>query len=168
MKLLPEYFRPILEFKELMKIDSLTLDELEKLVERVYKNNFIQTADAATLKSYEGWFGITYIPGETLEYRRQRIMQMFTTFPPFSEGYLRNKMSELYGNDYTLEVDPAKSALKAIITSSKYGAVDLFYGLIWDIVPAHIDVTVNHQVTNFLTGRIYSAAVLKSTYIQTI
>ena len=45
MQTLPEYFREILEFKELMKTDQAVLAELEANIEQIRKNFYIQTAD---------------------------------------------------------------------------------------------------------------------------
>lgn len=168
MKLLPEYFRPVLEFQQIMKAHGEALDRAELNIDQVGKNCFIQTADADTIKSYEELFGIRYKPGETLEYRRQRILQMYNIIAPFSIGFLRSRLTEMFGSEYTLEVDPVKSRISVFVTSSQYGAVDLLYSLVWDIVPAHLEVTANHQVTNDVQGTIYAAGVMSVTFAQTI
>ena len=49
IQILPEYFREILEFKELMKTDQAVLAELEANIEQIRKNFYIQTADETTL-----------------------------------------------------------------------------------------------------------------------
>ena len=41
MQTLPEYFREILEFKELMKTDQAVLAELEANIEQIRKNFYI-------------------------------------------------------------------------------------------------------------------------------
>lgn len=75
---------------------------------------------------------------------------------------------ELFGDDYSLEVDPVRSTIRVIVTSSQYGAVDLLYGLVWDIVPAHMEVTANHQVTNDMDGKLCVAGFVAGTVVQTI
>ena len=168
MELLPYYFRPVLEFQEIMKVHGLALDDVEKQITQVGRNCFIQTADAETLRAYETLFGLVYKPGETLEYRRQRILQMYNRIAPFSIGFFRERLTELFGNDYVLEVDPFKSTLFVLVTSEKYGAVDLLYSLVWDIVPAHLEVTANHQVTNEIKKVIYAVPVMTNVCIQNI
>ena len=74
----------------------------------------------------------------------------------------------MFGDAYTLEVDPVESRLKVHVTSSQYGAVDLLYSLVWDIVPAHMEVTTNHQITNDISGKLYAGGILSGSLIQTI
>ncbi len=168
MDILPEYFRPVLEFEQIMKAHGVAVDILEKNIGLVKANCFVQTADAATIKTYEELFGLTYKLGDTLEYRRQRILQQFNIIPPFSIGFLRSRLTGLFGADYTLRVDPVASTLFVLVTSSRYGAVDLLYSLIWDVVPVHMEVTANHQVTNDVGGGIYMGGVVSNICIQTI
>ena len=74
----------------------------------------------------------------------------------------------MVGDEYSLTVDPEKNILSVFVTSSQYGAVDLLYSLVWDIVPAHLDVTANHQVTSEIRGKLFTAGIMSSTLIQTI
>ena len=103
-----------------------------------------------------------------MEFLRQRILQMYNIIPPFSIGFFHSRLRELFGNDYSLEVDPVRSTIRVIVTSSQYGAVDLLYGLVWDIVPAHMEVTANHQVTNDMDGKLCMAGFVAGTVVQTI
>ncbi len=168
LKILPSYFRPVREFQEIMKTHGAALDNLEMDLYQLYSNLYIQTADASTLKIYEELFGIQYKPGEPLDYRRQRILQLYNTFPPFSEGFLRSRLEEMFGKEYSLDINEELCKIIVLVTSSKYGAVDLLYSLIWDIVPAHMEVIANHQVTNIIHGKLYVAGITESTLIQTI
>ena len=88
IKILPEYFRPVLEFKEIIKADEAVLAELETNIEQIRKNFYIQTADQATLTQKEVLFDIFASPGETIEYRRQRLLQKYNTIVPFSTDFL--------------------------------------------------------------------------------
>ena len=51
MRLLPEYFRPVLEFKQIMEAHGKALEKAEQEIRQLGRNCFIQTADAATLKT---------------------------------------------------------------------------------------------------------------------
>lgn len=168
MAVLPAYFRPVREFQELMVVDDATLKRVAQNVKRVWDNFYIQTADSETLSLFEERFDIVHDPEETLDYRRQRILQKYNTIVPFSIGFLRSKMTDLFGNDYKLAVYPQTGILVISVTSSRYGAVDLLYDLLWDIVPAHMQVFANQQVSNYISGSIYVAETMSSTFIQTI
>ena len=166
--ILPAWFRPVREFQVIMEAHGAALDQAEKQIRQTWDNCFIQTADADTIRMYEELFGLVYKPGETLEFRRQRILQMYNIIPPFSIGFFHSRLRELFGNDCSLEVDPVRSTIRVIVTSSQYGAVDLLYGLVWDIVPAHMEVTANHQVTNDMDGKLCMAGFVAGTVVQTI
>ena len=41
MMILPKYFRPVLEFKELMKTDGMVLDNLEKDIRKLHDDFYL-------------------------------------------------------------------------------------------------------------------------------
>ncbi len=168
MQILPEYFREILEFRELMKTDQDVLAELETNIEQIRKNFYIQTADESTLAQKEALFDIFASPGETVEYRRQRLLQKYNTIVPFSIDFLRDQLKELFGEDFTLNIDAAACKLEVSVTSSRYGAVDLLYNLLWDVIPAHIEIHANQQVNNYSSAGLYIGGAMSSVFMQTI
>ena len=159
MMILPEYFRPVLEFKELMRTDGAELDNLENDIQKLRNNFYIQTADEKSIVLIEKQFSIVAKPGETIEYRRQRLLSKYNTIVPFSIGFLR---------DYTMQVGPEECTITISVTSSRYGAVDLLYDLLWDIVPAHIKIIANQQVNNYISGALTAAGIMSGTFVQTI
>ena len=42
---MPEYFRPIIEFREILKAHGYSLDKLDETSEKVKDNNYIATCD---------------------------------------------------------------------------------------------------------------------------
>ena len=166
---LPRYFRPIVEFGEILKAQGCGLDQFDKAGAKVYANNYIATCDEETIAYYERLLGIVYRFGDTMEYRRTRVLQKYNTIVPFSVGFLRDKLTELYGEDgYEMSVDSAACKLKIKITSDRYGAVDLLYDLLWDVVPAHIQILANQQTTNRVPCRLYAAGAVSRVFVQTI
>lgn len=166
---LPEYFRPIIEFREILKAHGYSLDKLDETSEKVKDNNYIATCDEETITYYEKLLGITYRFGDTMEYRRARVLQKYNTIVPFSIEFLRDKLTELYGEDgYEMSVDSAACKLKIKVTSDRYGAIDLLYDLLWDVVPAHIQILANQQTTNRVPCRLYAAGAVSRVFVQTI
>lgn len=168
MTVLPEYFRPVMEFQQLMKADGAALEDLENNMQHIRQNFYIQTADEKTLAQWEKWFHMIPQPGDTLDYRRQRLLQKYNTIVPFSIEFLRNQLRELFGKEYSMQANPVESTLVISVTSSRYGAVDLLYDLLWDVVPAHVEITANQQVSNYVSMGLYSAGVMSGTFLQTI
>ena len=65
--LLPEWFKSVLDFHELMDTESIELEKLENDLRLVWNNLHIQTADEDTISVFEKRFGIVYHYGETLD-----------------------------------------------------------------------------------------------------
>ena len=165
--LLPEWFKSVLDFHELMDTESIELEKLENDLRLVWNNLHIQTADEDTISVFEKRFGIVYHYGETLDYRRARVMQKYNTIVPFTIGFLKSRLAELYSDSgYTLSVNPSTCTITISVTSDRYGAIDLLYDLIWDILPAHIKIISIQQVTNYIAGDIYASSFLCTAKIQ--
>ena len=166
---LPEYFRPVIEFGEILKAHGYSLNKLDETSEKVKDNNYIATCDEETIAYYEKLLGITYRFGDDLEYRRARVLQKYNTIAPFPIRFLQDKLTELYGEDgYEISVDSAACKIKIKVSSDRYGAIDLLYNLLWDVVPAHIQITENQQVANYVSSSIYVGGAVSRTMIQTI
>lgn len=167
--LLPEWFKNILEFNKLLEVEEVELEAVEESIRSVRNNCFIQTADENTILLYEKRFGIAYQYGETLEYRKSRILQRYNTVVPFTIGFLRNRLAELYGPDgYTLSVNSKTCLLTVKVTSDRYGAVNLLYDLLWDIIPAHIQIIASQEAKKNIKGGLYIGTTISGTKITTI
>lgn len=168
MNQLPTWFKPVLEYIELMQAYGFTLDGINSIAQQIYNNLFIQTADSATITRWEDYFGLVVSYGDTLDYRRQRVLQKFEQTVPYTIWHLRAKLTELYGDEYSLTVDPVACSIRIIVTSNRYGAIDLLYDLIWAVVPAHLAIIANQQVTNNISGGKYVGGIMTRCFVQTI
>jgi hypothetical protein len=166
--LLPNWFSPVEEYKALMEAYGGSLDSLKADLEQIYYNFFIQTADSNTLAVWEKLFNLTVSPADPIEYRRERLLQKFNGKVPYTERDLRDDLTSLFGDEYTLTIDNVNSVMRINVTSARYGAFDLLWDLLWDVVPTHIQIIANQQVTNTIPGNGYTASFLEHTYIQTI
>ena len=90
---LPNYFKSVLEYKEILKAQGYIFDQLEVEIARLYANLYISTCDEQTIAYYEKKLGIVQRFGDTLEFRRSRVLQRFNITVPFSEGFLKEKLT---------------------------------------------------------------------------
>lgn len=166
---LPDYFKPVLEFVEIQKAQARGLDKLELAVSKLYDNSYISTCDEQTIAYYEQKLGIVYGLADTLELRRWRVLQKFNLTVPFSIGFLRNRLTELYGPDgFELTEDAKKLQLTIKITSDRYNAMDMLYDFLWTVIPAHIQISARQEVINDTESSLYTAGFMQSTFVQTI
>lgn len=166
--LLPEWFQEIREFKELTGTENTALQELEDALKRVKDNHYILTCDSDTLAVHEKRLGLRRTGEESEELRRDKILRKYNTIVPFTEGFLRERLKDLFGGDYTMSIDAVSNILTIEITSDRHGALELLYGLLWDALPAHIKVVASQKVTKNMDESVHVASVVARACIQSI
>lgn len=138
MEVLPEYFRPVLEFQEIMKAHSYAMDNLEENVGCLLHNFFIQTCDEATLSYYERLLQIPYT-GADLEERRKILLLHWNMKSLYTLEKLKEFLEAAVGGE-NYEVDCIYQEYCVRIWISEQNAVILrnLYDTIFRMIPAHI------------------------------
>lgn len=97
-ELFPSVYDGILEISVLAETDDVLLDQALAQLEQAQLNQFILTADEETIEVYEKMFSILANPStESLEFRRERILNRMSLQPPFTMRWLQNKLDEIIG-----------------------------------------------------------------------
>lgn len=97
-ELFPSVYNGVLEISVLSETDDVLLDQALAKLERAQLNQFILTADEETISVYEKMFSILANPTtETLQFRRERILNRMSLQPPFTMRWLQNKLNEIIG-----------------------------------------------------------------------
>lgn len=97
-ELLPSVYNGVLEISALSETDDVLLDQALAKLERTQLNQFILTADEETISVYEKMFSILANPTtETLQFRRERILNRMSLQPPFTMRWLQNKLDGIIG-----------------------------------------------------------------------
>lgn len=102
---LPEYYENIREFGQI----AVTEDEEFKLIEEANAEDladaFVMTASEKSIAIWESEIGI--VPdksSESLDFRKQRLINRYTMKPPFTIRWLEKQLTQLLGNDF-IKVD---------------------------------------------------------------
>lgn len=97
-ELFPSVYNGVLEISALSETDDVLLDQSLAKLERAQLNQFILTADEETISVYEKMFSILANPTtETLQFRRERILNRMSLQPPFTMRWLQNKLDGIIG-----------------------------------------------------------------------
>lgn len=97
-ELFPSVYNGVLEISVLSETDDVLLDQSLAKLERAQLNQFILTADEETISVYEKMFSILANPAtETLQFRRERILNRMSLQPPFTMRWLQNKLDGIIG-----------------------------------------------------------------------
>lgn len=139
-QLLPPWFRRILDYQELCLAEGDELKALAAAMQAVADNLFFQTMDAAAVRQWERVFRIVPNPGvETLEFRRQRLLNRIAIQPPFTLRFLENRLDALVGpGKWEVEVDYPNYTLYIEMAASDQSYFQEIAATVNRIKPAHI------------------------------
>lgn len=116
LEYLPEIYHDVIDFVELTDTESVEIISVEQAINTLFDNQFITTADEQSIKRREKILGIQADPTtESLEFRRKRLINRYSTKPPFTVRYLQERLDFLVGKGLTIvEVDPLTFTLTVI------------------------------------------------------
>ena len=167
MNQLPDWFAQILDFQEVMNAEQPSFDALADEIIAVADNFFFQTMDSSAIAQWEGIFNIVANPStETMDFRRDRVLNRISTKPPFTLAFLYQKLDELIGtNQWTVTVDYPNYTLyiESSALNQSYATEVAF--TINRIKPAHI-VYINkpYVQTGLLLSETISLSQLEYNY----
>lgn len=161
--MLPKWFQQIIEYPEIMAAWADALSAFDGNIKALWENQYIQTCDEATISMYEHLLGITPSGTDTLEYRRQMVLNKVAMVAPYTEGYLRTQLDEMFGADgYTLTIDSTTSTGNIVITSPVPRSPNLFFNFWYGIAPAHIKMDAHQEAETEIDGQQYYGGVFVS------
>lgn len=110
---LPPWYREVLDYQQMCQTEEAQFALLAEEINRVADNFFLQTMDADTTALWEGVFHITANPAtESLQFRRERIINRISMRPPYTLGFLYQMLDRLIGpGQWTVTVDYPNYAL---------------------------------------------------------
>lgn len=164
LALLPPFYREVLDYQEICKTEQEEFDRIFAAIHTIRDNFFFRTMDESSVREWEDVLRIVPDPvQETLDFRRQRVINRLSTHPPFTLGFLHQKLDELIGPGlYNVEVDYPNCTLyiESSAEDQSY-ASELAYTL-HRIKPAHI-VYINRP---YLSHRIALSEEVFCTELQ--
>lgn len=167
--MLPEFFKRLKEYPEIMRAYAEALNEAEGNIYQVLNNMFVQTCDAETIAMYEELFNITPQPGDTLEARRNRVLNRLSMVVPFTERFLRSRLDEMYGaGNYTLTIDSQTLTATMSINSFISQGIELFCDLWYACAPCHVALDAHEDITTEIDNPLYFGGAIFQTIIESI
>lgn len=97
-QLWPPWYRRILDYQEICQTEEAQFTALAAEITGVADNFFFQTMDLSAIEQWEQVFRIAANPQtEDIDFRRYRVLNRITTKPPYTLGFLYQKLDELIG-----------------------------------------------------------------------
>lgn len=111
-KLQPHYERDVFEFKEIARVESEQLDSVKNQFNKILNNQFVITADSDGVAMFESLYGIIPEDSDSLEFRKERVLNRIQLQPPFTIRYLEQQLDKIIGKGkYTVEMNYDKYTL---------------------------------------------------------
>ena len=136
-------------------------DTIKEDIETEFNNNFVMTSNENGVARFENMLEIKPTSGETLETRKEVVLNRLTSHLPFTQRFLEERLDAIIGeNQWILDIDYSNYEISISITVPG----DLWYSelvsLLNKIMPCNMLWTINvFNVTwgnvkeNFLTWR---------------
>lgn len=160
---LPPWYREVLDYQQMWQTIGAQFALLAEEINRVADNFFLQTMDLETVQMWEGIFRIAANPAtESLQFRRDRIINRISMRPPFTLRFLYQKLDELIGPGlWSVTVDYPNYALYIESNVDGQGYSQELIYTINHIKPAHITF-INSPVA--MSGIVLSERVSEISY----
>lgn len=107
LSLLPPWYREVLDYQQICLTEQQQFEALAEEIVGVADNFFFQTMDERAVGMWEQVFRIVPNPQvESLAFRRTRVLNRISTRPPYTLGFLYQKLDELIGpGEWKVTVD---------------------------------------------------------------
>lgn len=150
LSLLPPWYREVLDYQQICQTEEQQFDALAQEINAVADNFFFQTMDEGAVSQWEQILGIIPNPTtESLSFRRARLINRISIRPPYTLGFLYQKLDELLGaGNWSVTVDYPNYALYIeSAAENQQFATEVAY-TVGRIKPAHITYINTPVVTS--------------------
>lgn len=139
-KYLPTWYKPVEEYQQICQTETAQLETLAAAIHAVKENFYFQTLNLDGVEMWEDVLHIIPNPNiEDLDFRRARVLNRITTKPPFTLGFLYQKLDELIGpGEWSVTVDYANYTLYIESAAQNFNYSTEVAFTINRIKPAHI------------------------------
>lgn len=112
----PYIYKDVTEMDAIIDAEQRQLSSAQTEASQAFANTFVLTANYEGIEMFEMMLGIIADPTtESMEFRRQRVLNRITLAPPFTFRFLKNRLDDIIGkgawnahvdfNNYTLYVE---------------------------------------------------------------
>lgn len=150
LSLLPPWYREVLDYQQICQTEEQQFEALAQEINAVADNFFFQTMDEGAVSQWEQILGIIPNPTtESLSFRQARLINRISIRPPYTLGFLYQKLDELLGaGNWNVTVDYPNYALYIeSAAENQQFATEVAY-TVGRIKPAHITYINTPVVTS--------------------
>ena len=162
----PIFYREIFEMNELLKTYGSLLDVIQKNIDTMLANNYIQTADESAITKLEKFLYINTDKTKSLEERRRFVLSFFIGFGRISATKIKAVIKNYTNAEVDVQFKRAdKSGNNQLFVTCDRGAEDVLR--MYDIADILTRKIPAHIFLNVLIKYIFDCSENKKNYIGT-
>ena len=152
---LPLYLQSVYEFKKICNVENIELSNIQSKLESILDETIVARASEYGISRYEKIFDIIN-KKSTLYERRFIVESIFLNKIPFTMKWLENKLSQIAGDQYSIDMDYNNYSIVIRISYLFSGAASLLEEDLRKSLPANLDLTLylneNEDIDLFTGG----------------
>ena len=109
IKYVPDVLADVDEYKAIMTLETKSKKEQWAILEKLFDSQYILEAGEFGISLFEKMHDVMKLDTDTLQFRRNRIYQLYNDKPPFTRQWLKTSLdSMLAGCKYSYDIDTEK------------------------------------------------------------
>lgn len=109
IKYVPDVLADVDEYKAIMTLETQRKKEQWAVLEKLFDSQYILEAGEFGISLFEKMHEITKLDTETLQYRRNRVYQLYNDKPPFTRRWLKTSLDTLLAETkFSYDIDTEK------------------------------------------------------------
>lgn len=138
---LPLYLQEVNEFKKICNVENIELNDIQKKLDSILDETIISRASEYGIERYEKIFDI--INKKSMLYERRFVIEsIFLNRTPFTINWLKNKLYQIVGNNYIIDMDYNNYSIVIRISYLFENAISLLEEDLRKSIPANIDCKI--------------------------
>lgn len=159
-ELLPLYLQAYKELAAPMDAETPEFQIIEAEHNRIIANRYIVTCDEEGIVRYEQLMGIQPKADDTLEDRIFRCITKWNVCLPYNYAFLDQKLRELCGAEYTLDLDIAGQTVTVKVGLAQKNQYDVVAEMLEEIVPCNLQLNLSLLYNQYRTLKPYPHIIL--------
>ena len=148
---IPEVLTEVKEIKAIAQVEDPILMAEWKLVQQIYNNQFVLTADIDGIERYEKMLGIRPSDQDTIESRRFRILARFQEQAPYTWKVLLGLLDSLLGvGNYEAERNVADKWVRVKLELTIGSQIQAVTDMLERIVPQNMIINIELRFNTWL------------------
>ena len=161
IKYVPDVLAGVDEYKAIMEIETERKKEQWAVIEKLFDSQYILEAGEFGISLFEKMHEIAKLDTETLQYRRNRLYQLYNDKPPFTRRWLKTSLDTLLADTkFSYDIDTEKFTFRICFEGIDMHTLQQVSDWLEKILP--YNMLINKICLQRAKVKIYTGATMRS------